>query len=163
MAVVIWMLTRVTQEIDHATRMRIVYAAIIIFAFRATPGVGDGYTWFAIDVLGFDEAFFGVLGQIGAGVGIVTLWLLSDCVTRKPVAQVLLWITILGTHPVAAGAAAGVPAAPGDRAAVRHRRARHRPVRHGRHVAVRPAQHDPAADAGRHLRARPGIAPPGSR
>jgi hypothetical protein len=43
------------------------------------------------------EAFFGVLGQIGAGVGIVTLWMLSDMITRSPVAQVLLWITILGT------------------------------------------------------------------
>jgi MFS family permease len=97
MAVVIWMLTRVTQEIDHATRMRITFAAIIIFAFRTVPGIGDGYTWFAIDVMGFDEAFFGVLGQIGAGVAIAAAWMFSDIVTRRPVAQVLLWITILGT------------------------------------------------------------------
>lgn len=96
MAVVIWMLTRVTQEIDHATRMRIAFAAIIIFAFRTVPSVGDGYTWFSIDVLGFDEAFFGVLGQIGAGVAIVASWMLSDAITRRPVAQVLLWLTILG-------------------------------------------------------------------
>lgn len=97
MAVVIWMLTRVTQQIDHATRMRIAFAAIIIFAFRTVPGVGDGYMWFSIDVLGFDEAFFGVLGQIGAGVAIVAAWMLSDAITRRPVAQVLLWLTILGT------------------------------------------------------------------
>ena len=97
MAVVIWMLTRVTEEIDHATRVRIAFAAVIIFAFRAVPGIGDGYTWFMIDVLKFDEAFFGVLGQIGAGVAIAAAWMFSDVVTRKPVAQVLLWITILGT------------------------------------------------------------------
>ena len=97
MAVVIWMLTRVTQEIDHATRVRIALAAVIIFAFRATPGIGVGYSWFAMDVLGFSEGFFGVLGQIGAGVAIVAAWLFSDVVTRKPVAQVLLWITILST------------------------------------------------------------------
>src|SRR5262249_25129145 len=54
MGVGIWMLTRVTLEIDHATRMRIAFVAVIIFAFRATPGVGDAYTWFFIDVLGFD-------------------------------------------------------------------------------------------------------------
>jgi hypothetical protein len=77
--------------------MRIAFAAIIIFAFRAVPGVGDGYTWFMIDVLKFDEGFFGVLGQIGAGVAIVAAWMFSDIVTRKPVAQVLLWITILAT------------------------------------------------------------------
>jgi hypothetical protein len=97
MAVVIWMLNRVTQDIDHATRVRIATAAIIIFAFRATPGVGEGYRWFLIDVAGFSEGFFGVLGQIGSGVAIVALWFLSDMITRKPVAQVLLWLTVLGT------------------------------------------------------------------
>jgi hypothetical protein len=97
MAVVIWMLVRVTHDVDHATRMHILYAAIIIFAFRATPGLGEGYRWFSIDVLGFDEGFYGVLQQVGAGIAIVATWLLSDLITRKPVATVLLWITILGT------------------------------------------------------------------
>lgn len=97
MVVVIWMLERVTREIDHQTRMRIVYAAIIIFAFRATPGVGEGYRWFTIDVLGFDEAFYGVLQQLGAAIAIVAAWLLSDLITRKPAATVLLWLTVLGT------------------------------------------------------------------
>jgi BT1 family len=77
--------------------MRIVYAAIIIFAFRATPGVGEGYRWFAIDVLGFDEGFYGVLQQVGATIAIVAAWLLSDLITRKPAATVLLWLTVLGT------------------------------------------------------------------
>jgi hypothetical protein len=97
MAVVIWMLTRVTGEIDPALRMRIALVAVIIFAFRATPEIGQGWSWFAIDVLGFSEGFFGVLGQIGAGVAIAALWFLSDMITRKPVAQVLLWLTVLGT------------------------------------------------------------------
>jgi len=90
MVVVIWMLARVTSEIDHQTRMRIVYAAIIIFAFRATPSVGEGYRWFAIDVLGFDEGFYGVLQQLGAAIAIVAAWLLSDLITRRPAATVLL-------------------------------------------------------------------------
>src|SRR5262245_60405373 len=97
MVVVIWMLERVTSEIDHQTRMRIVYAAIIIFAFRATPSVGEGYRWFTIDVLGFDEGFYGVLQQLGAAIAIVAAWLLSDLITRKPAATVLLWLTVLGT------------------------------------------------------------------
>jgi hypothetical protein len=96
MAVVIAMLKRVTAEIDSATRRRIVYAALIIFAFRATPSVGEGFRWFTIDVLGFDEAFYGTLAQIGAGIALVATWLLSDVITRKPVATVLLWLTILG-------------------------------------------------------------------
>jgi BT1 family protein len=97
MAVIIWMLDRVTREVEHQTRMRLVYAAIIIFAFRATPSVGEGYRWFTIDVLAFDEAFYGTLQQLGAVVAIVVAWLLSDLITRRPVPQVLLWLTVLGT------------------------------------------------------------------
>ncbi len=96
LAVIVSMLARVTREISPETRRKIVYAALIIFAFRATPSVGEGYRWFMIDALGFDEAFFGTLAQIGAGIGLVAAWLLSDAITRKPVATVLFWLTILG-------------------------------------------------------------------
>ena len=97
MIIVVVMLARVTAELDHETRMKIFYAAVIIFVFRATPGTGEGYRWFTIDVLGFDEAFFGTLAQIGAGLAIAGMWLLSDTITRRPVATVLLWLTIIGT------------------------------------------------------------------
>jgi hypothetical protein len=96
MTVVLWMLRRVAGEIEESTRIRMVYAAIIIFTFRCTPSVGEGYRWFTIDVLGFDESFYGILQQLGATIAIVAAWMFSDVVTRKPVAQVLLWITVLG-------------------------------------------------------------------
>lgn len=97
LGVIIWMLSRVVHEIDAETRSRIFYAAVIIFAFRATPSVGEGYRWFTIDVLGFNESFYGTLQQIGAAISIIGAWLLSDFVTRRPVPQVLLWITLIGT------------------------------------------------------------------
>lgn len=96
MAVVITMLARVTSAIEHETRQRIAYAALIIFAFRATPAIGEGFRWFSIDMLGFDEAFFGTLAQIGAGIALMAAWLMSDVITRMPVARVLLWLTVLG-------------------------------------------------------------------
>ncbi|MET0194981.1 MAG: hypothetical protein ABW200_16600 [Hyphomicrobiaceae bacterium] len=96
MTVVLLMLSRIAGEIEESTRLRMVFAAIIIFAFRCTPSVGEGYRWFTIEVLGFDEAFYGVLQQLGATIAIVALWMLSDVVTRRPVAQVLLWLTVLG-------------------------------------------------------------------
>jgi hypothetical protein len=94
--IIVAMLKRVTQHIPAEARQAILYAAIIIFVFRATPGVGEGYRWFTIDVLGFDQAFFGVLQQIGAAIGLAAAWLLADAVTRQPVTRVLLWLTILG-------------------------------------------------------------------
>ncbi|MCL4768030.1 MAG: hypothetical protein KJZ80_17535 [Hyphomicrobiaceae bacterium] len=96
MTVIVLMLRRVTAGTGSETRRRIFYAAVVIFAFRASPGIGAGYQWFTIDRLGFDEAFFGVLQQIGAGIGLAAAWLLSDSITRQPVARVMLWLTILG-------------------------------------------------------------------
>jgi hypothetical protein len=94
--IIVAMLKRVTQHIPVDARRTILYAAIIIFVFRATPSVGEGYRWFTIDVLKFDQAFFGVLQQIGAAIGLAAAWLLADAVTRQPVARVLLWLTIIG-------------------------------------------------------------------
>ncbi len=68
---------------------------VIIFVYRAMPLAGQGYTWFTIDVLGFDEAFQGLLAQIGAGLALLGMWLFSDAITRRPVAQVLLWLTVI--------------------------------------------------------------------
>jgi hypothetical protein len=95
--VIVWMLGRVTENVPADTRRHIFYAAVVIFAFRAPPGVGPGYSWFTIDRLGFDEAFFGRLGEISAFIGLLAAWFLSDAITRQPVARVLLWLTIAGT------------------------------------------------------------------
>src|SRR5262245_19371913 len=97
MGVVCWMLVAVTRELEHKTRMTILCAAIIIFAFRSTPLVGDGFFWFEIDVLKFDEAFFGVLRQTSAIIGLVATWLLAKQITEYSVAKTLFWIAIAGT------------------------------------------------------------------
>jgi hypothetical protein len=96
MAVIMAMLQRVTSDVSPDTKRHILFASVIIFAFRATPSVGEGYRWFAIDVLGFDEAFYGILQQTGAAIAVIGAWLLSDVITRHPVPRVLLWLTILG-------------------------------------------------------------------
>jgi hypothetical protein len=97
LTVIALMLYRIAEEVDEELRKRIFYAALVIFLYRSAPGVGEGYRWFTIDMLGFDEAFYGTLAQIGAGLSLVGAWLFSDIITRKPIAQVLLWLTIVGT------------------------------------------------------------------
>ena len=97
LTVIALMLFRIAEDVDEVHRKRIFYAALVIFLFRASPGVGEGYRWFTIDVLGFDEGFYGTLAQIGAGLSLAGAWLFSDVITRKPIPQVLLWLTIVGT------------------------------------------------------------------
>jgi hypothetical protein len=97
MAVICTMLFLVTRELDLASRRAILFTSIIIFAFRATPSVGDGYFWWTLDVLKFDEAFYGSLRQTAAILGLVALWLLSKQLTEYAVAKVLLWLVVAGT------------------------------------------------------------------
>ena len=70
MAVICAMLVFVTRDLDRKTRRAIMFTSIVIFAFRATPAVGDGYFWWTLDVLKFDEAFYGALRQTSAVLGI---------------------------------------------------------------------------------------------
>jgi MFS family permease len=97
MMVVCTMLYRIVRDLEPDTQRTIFFAAVIIFIYRAVPTFGHGYTWFVIDVLGFDESFQGTLNQIGAGLALLGMWLFSDAITRRPVAQVLLWLTVITT------------------------------------------------------------------
>ncbi len=97
LTVIALMLVRVAEDVDEQHRKKIFFAALVIFLYRASPGVGEGYRWFTIDVLGFDEAFYGTLAQIGAALSLAGAWLFSDIITRQPIPKVLLWLTVLGT------------------------------------------------------------------
>jgi MFS family permease len=97
MGVVCGMLVFVTRDLDDKSRMIILYAAIIIFAFRSTPSVGDGYFWFTLDILKFDETFYGVLRQTGAVIAIIAMWLLAKQITEYSVAKTLFWIALAGS------------------------------------------------------------------
>jgi MFS family permease len=96
MAVICAMLVVVTRDLDGKTRRAILYTTIIIFAFRATPSVGDGYFWWTLDVLKFDAAFYGVLRQTSAIIGIVALWALSKQLTEYSVTRILFWLAVVG-------------------------------------------------------------------
>jgi hypothetical protein len=97
MGVICAMLVIVTRDVDHKSRMAILFTSIIIFAFLATPAVGDGYFWWTLDVLKFDETFYGHLRQTGALLGVVALWLFSKQLTEYSAKWTLLWIAIAGT------------------------------------------------------------------
>jgi MFS family permease len=75
----------------------VVVASIVIFLFRATPGVGQGYSYWAIDGLGFDQEFLGVLAQVGSVVSLAGLLVFRKTIVRRPVSFTLLWVVVAGT------------------------------------------------------------------
>jgi len=95
--VIVYMLSLVLEDIELKIKSFIIKTAIIIFVYRAMPSVGPGLTWWEIDVLGFDKAFFGTLNQIGAILSILGLWLFSDFIAKKPAHYTLIWLTIVST------------------------------------------------------------------
>ncbi|MSP46071.1 MAG: hypothetical protein EXQ83_09470 [Xanthobacteraceae bacterium] len=97
MAVVCYMLMLVTAELDHSTRMGILFATIIVFAFRAAPSVGDGFFWWTLDELNFDAAFYGTLRQTGAVLSIAVMWMFAKQLTECSVTKTLLLIAVAST------------------------------------------------------------------
>ena len=72
-------------------------AAFAIFCFRAVPGAGQGFNYWAIDHLGFDHEFLGVLAQVSAVLSLVGLIVFRKPITHRPVSYTLFWVTIVGS------------------------------------------------------------------
>lgn len=92
-----WMVARITREMPQGMKSAIVFASIFIFMYRVTPLIGEGYFWYSVERLGFDEAFNGWLDQISTAVALVVAWIVADAITRMRMTSVLLWLTVLGT------------------------------------------------------------------
>jgi MFS family permease len=71
-------------------------AAFAIFLFRAVPGVGQGYSYWAIDRLGFDQEFLGILAQVGSVLSLAGLVAFRKPITSRPVSFTLFWVTVAG-------------------------------------------------------------------
>lgn len=72
-------------------------AAFAIFCFRAVPGAGQGFSYWAIDHLGFDHEFLGVLAQVSAVLSLLGLIVFRKPITHRPVSYTLFWVTIVGS------------------------------------------------------------------
>lgn len=72
-------------------------ASIVIFLFRATPGVGQGYSYWAVDRLGFDQKFLGLLAQVGSVLSLLGLLVFRKTIVKRPVSFTLFWVVIAGT------------------------------------------------------------------
>ena len=84
----------ILRDLDQQKRREIVGIAVIVFVFRAMPGFGVGASWWQIDVLGFDEAFFGTLRQISSLLVIVGLFALRGWMSRRPIPYLIVFLSV---------------------------------------------------------------------
>jgi len=97
LAIVIFMMWRLTRELEPRARHFLVGTAIVIFAFRATPGPGAGATWWVIDVLGFDQQFMATLNLIASALTLLSLFIFRRFMADHSIAYVVAVLTIIST------------------------------------------------------------------
>ncbi|WP_439596145.1 hypothetical protein [Falsiroseomonas sp.] len=95
LAVILALLKVTVAEVPAATKRAMAAAGLIIFAFRAAPSPGPALQWWQIDVLGYSQAFFGTLGQLGTGLTIAGALLLGGRIVRWPLGAVFFWLAVL--------------------------------------------------------------------
>jgi hypothetical protein len=97
LAVVLYMLNTLIQDLDSDTIKHIKMAMIVIFVYRAMPSVGPALQWWEIDKLGFDEAFFAKLSMIGGAIALAGMWVSAKFIVNRSIGGVLIFLTIIGT------------------------------------------------------------------
>ncbi|MGQ0547293.1 MAG: hypothetical protein ACT4P3_18500 [Betaproteobacteria bacterium] len=96
-AVILFLLWRLARELSPEARETLVATALIIFVFRAMPGVGPGYQWWAIDVLKFDESFFARLALVAYALTLVGMFVFRRYMAEKPISSIIVMLTVAGT------------------------------------------------------------------
>jgi hypothetical protein len=96
LAVIAYLMQQLLKNLDPAKRRDILGIAIIIFVFRAMPSIGAGASWWQIDVLKFDEAFFGTLRQISSILAIIGMFALRGWMSRRPIPYLTVFLSLYG-------------------------------------------------------------------
>ncbi|SFV54832.1 Folate carrier, cyanobacterial type [hydrothermal vent metagenome] len=97
LAVVLYLLSTLIEDLDSDTIRHIKMAMIVIFVYRAMPSVGPALQWWEIDVLHFDEAFFAKLSMIGGGIALAGMWFSAKFIVDKSIGKVLIFLTVVST------------------------------------------------------------------
>jgi hypothetical protein len=97
LAVIIYLMHQMLKALPDGKRREILGIALIVFVFRAMPGTGAGASWWQIDVLGFDEAFFGTLRQIASVLAIAGMFALRGWMSRRPIPYLVVFLSVYST------------------------------------------------------------------
>jgi hypothetical protein len=97
MAIVLFLMGRLVQELEPDKRFTLVGTAVVVFIFRAIPGTGPGTTWWMIDQLGFDQQFLSVLSLIGSTLTLAGMFVFRRFMAERSIAYVVGFLTVIGT------------------------------------------------------------------
>ncbi|MBM3357144.1 MAG: folate/biopterin family MFS transporter [Betaproteobacteria bacterium] len=96
MAIVLFLIVKLTRELDPEARATLIGTAIVIYVFRAIPGPGEGLTWWMIDELRFDQHFLSVLSLIGSTLTLVGMFIFRRFMAERSIGYVVGFLTVCG-------------------------------------------------------------------
>lgn len=97
MAIIVFLMWRLTGELEPDARNVLVGTAVMIFIFRAIPSPGAGSTWWMIDELGFDQQFLAVLSLIGAVLTLFGMFIFRRFMAERSIAYIIGFLTIVSS------------------------------------------------------------------
>lgn len=95
--IVMFILRQLLGALDSSARRTLVGTAFILFVFRATPSVGDGLSWWQIDILKFDEEFKSLLGVISSALALFGMFMFRRFMAERSMSFIIVVLTIVGT------------------------------------------------------------------
>ena len=95
--IILFLLFKLSNELDANAKKMLIGTAIIIFVFRAMPGVGQGGSWFEIDILGFDQEFLSLLGLIASFLTILGIFVLRPLMEKSSMTRLIVILSIAGS------------------------------------------------------------------
>src|SRR5688572_24405097 len=97
MAIVVFLIARLTRDLDPGARGTLIGTAIVIFVYRAVPTPGAAVTWWMIDELNFDQEFLSVLSLIASGLTLAGMFIFRRFMAERPIFYVVGFLTICST------------------------------------------------------------------
>ncbi len=97
MTIVIFLIAKLTRDLEPNMRTTLVGTAVVIFAFRAIPSPGPGVTWWMIDELKFDQHFFSMLSLIASFLSLLGMFIFRRFMAERSIAYVVGALTLFGT------------------------------------------------------------------
>jgi len=97
MTVIVFLMVRLTRELDADAQRLLIGTAVVVFIFRAMPSPGPGATWWFIDELGFDQQFLAKLSLIGSLLTLAGMFIFRRFIAEHSIATIVVFLTIAGT------------------------------------------------------------------
>lgn len=94
LAIVLFLIRRLTVDLDNKARNHLYATAFVIFAFRAVPSSGAGETWWMIDELGFDQQFLSKLSLLTSTLTLLGMFIFRRFMAERPITYIIAVLTI---------------------------------------------------------------------